>query len=153
MPPASLYPRHATPRLLAALADNPVVLIHGPRQSGKTTLAQLVGKRRGYEYFTFDDDVVRSAGETDPAGFVAGLPARVILDEVQRVPRLFTAIKAAVDRDRTPGRFLLTGSANVLLVPKLADTLAGRMAILRLYPLAQTELRRRRSGFLDQLFR
>jgi hypothetical protein len=153
MPPASLYSRHAEPRLLAALADNPVVLIHGPRQSGKTTLTQMVGKRRGYEYFTFDDDVARAAAETDPAGFVAGLPAKAVLDEVQRVPRLFTAIKAAVDRDRTPGRFLLTGSANVLLVPKLADTLAGRMAILRLFPLAQAELRRRRSGFLDRLFR
>ncbi|HEX6812450.1 MAG TPA: ATP-binding protein [Planctomycetota bacterium] len=153
MPPAALYPRHAEPRLLDALADSPVVLIHGPRQCGKTTLAQMVGRRRGYEYFTFDDDVTRVAAETDPVGFVVRLPTRAILDEVQRVPRLFTAIKTAVDRDRAPGRFLLTGSANVLLVPKLADTLAGRMAIQRLHPLAQSELQRRRSSFIDRLFR
>lgn len=147
----ALYPRWAEPGLLEALDDSPVVLVHGPRQSGKTTLARLVGERRGYTYLTFDDDVIRQAAEVDPAGFVGGLPARVILDEVQRVPALFTALKAAVDRRRDPGRFLLTGSANVLLVPALADSLAGRMEILRLFPLAQTELARRRSGFLRVL--
>lgn len=80
------------------------------------------------------------------------LPDRVILDEVQRVPALFSTLKNAVDRQRTPGRFMLTGSANVLLVPKLADSLAGRMEILRLHPLSQSELARTRPGFLDALF-
>ncbi len=83
---------------------------------------------------------------------MADLPKRAILDEVQRVPTLFTALKTSVDRSRVPGRFIMTGSANVLLVPKLADSLAGRMQIQRLYPLAQCELARRAPGFLDALF-
>jgi predicted AAA+ superfamily ATPase len=145
-------PRLLAPRVRAALADTPVVLIHGPRQSGKTTLARVVGERRGYRYFSFDEDAVRAAAERDPAGFVAELPGRVILDEVQRVPALFTALKVAVDRHRVPGRFLLTGSANVLLVPVLADSLAVRMGILRLHPFAQCELARRAPRFLDALF-
>ena len=148
----TFYPRHAEPRLTEALADAPVVLIHGARQCGKTTLAQMVGERTGYAYVNFDDDVVSGAAEADPAGFVADLPERTILDEVQRVPMLFTALKTAVDRKRVGGRFMLTGSANVLLMPKLADSLAGRMQILRLHPLAQCELARRVPGFLDALF-
>jgi len=152
MAPPELYPRYAAPRLTEALADSPVVLIHGPRQCGKTTLARAVGDARAYEYVTFDDDVARAAAEADPAGFVLDLPERTILDEVQRVPALFTAIKASVDRRRTAGRFLLTGSANVLLVPTLADSLAGRMEVLRLHPLAQGELARQAPDFLDRLF-
>lgn len=152
VPPAPLYPRRVTPRLKDALADTPVVLIHGPRQSGKTTLAREVCGPMGYAYIGFDDDVLRSAAQSDPMGFVADLPDKVVLDEVQRVPGLFTSLKAAVDRDRRPGRFILTGSANVLLVPKLADSLAGRMEILRLYPLAQVELAQGRSSFPDALF-
>lgn len=113
--PTRRFPRFLAPRVREALADTPVVLIHGARQSGKTTLAQDVGKRRGYLYYSFDDDVARAAAEADPIGFIADLPDRVILDEVQRVPGLFTALKSAVDRKRVPGRFILTGSANVLL--------------------------------------
>ncbi|MBI2218067.1 MAG: ATP-binding protein [Candidatus Rokubacteria bacterium] len=149
---ARKFPRFIAPRLRESLADTPVVLIHGPRQSGKTTLARSVGEPRGYRYYSFDDDVARSAAETDPAGFVAELPRRAILDEVQRVPALFFGLKRAVDRDRVPGRFLLTGSANVLFVPRLADSLAGRMAILRLHPLAQSELAGKVPHFLDTLF-
>ena len=134
------------------MLDSPVVLIHGPRQCGKTTLARLVGEQMAYTYVTFDDDVAREAAEADPVGFVSDLSDRVILDEVQRVPRLFTALKTAIDRKRDPGRFILTGSANVLLVPKLADSLAGRMQILRLHPLAQCELAQRPRRFLDNLF-
>ena len=106
----------------------------------------------GHSYFTFDDEVLRASVEADSAGFVAELPQHVILDEVQRVPSLFTAIKRTVDRDRTPGRFILTGSANVLLVPRLSDSLAGRMEILRLHPLAQSELTRSKPHFIDTLF-
>jgi predicted AAA+ superfamily ATPase len=149
---AALYPRFAEKRLTEALADSPAVLIHGPRQCGKTTLAKVVGERMGFTYLSFDDDVVRGSAEADPAGFVADLPPRAILDEVQRVPALFSALKLAIDRERTPGRFMLTGSANVLLVPKLADSLAGRIEILRLHPLTQCELERCESGFLDALF-
>jgi len=98
------YPRHIRPRLLEALADSPVVMIHGPRQCGKTTLARMVGEERGFAYFTFDDDVQRAAAQVDPVGYVADLPERVVLDEVQRVPSLFTSLKAAVDTRRTRWR-------------------------------------------------
>jgi len=152
VPETSLFPRYAEARLLEALGDSPAVLIHGPRQCGKTTLARLVGERLGYEYLSFDDDVARGSAQADPAGFVADLPERAILDEVQRVPALFASLKSAIDRRRVPGRFMLTGSANALLVPRLADSLAGRMEVLRLHPLAQSELARRPSRFLDTLF-
>lgn len=152
MPDSAPFPRFAARRLAEAMADSPVVLVHGPRQCGKTTLARGVGERAGYRYITFDDEVARSAADTDPVGFVAELPARTILDEVQRVPRLFATLKRAVDADRRPGRFILTGSSNVLLVPSLSDSLAGRMEILRLHPLAQGELERRDPEFLDRLF-
>ncbi|MGH8115135.1 MAG: ATP-binding protein [Rhodanobacteraceae bacterium] len=147
-----LHRRLVEPALVEALSDSPVVLIHGPRQCGKSTLARMLGDKRGYEYLSFDNDVTRSAAEADPIGFVDGLAEHVVLDEVQRVPGLFTSLKSAVDRDRRPGRFLLTGSANVLLVPKLADSLAGRMAIQRLHPFAQCELTGKFSTFLDHLF-
>ncbi len=148
----NLYPRYLRDRVVEALADTPVVLIHGPRQYGKTTLAQLVGEEENFAYLTFDDDVQRAAAHTDPVGYVADLPERVILDEVQRVPELFTSLKAEVDRRREPGRFILTGSANVLLVPRLGDSLAGRMEILRLHPLSQAELAGKDTNFLSSLF-
>jgi len=147
-----LYPRFVETSLEEAISDTPVVLIHGPRQCGKTTLAQTFGEARGYAYFSFDDDIVATAARTDPAGFVANLPTKTILDEVQHAPELFSSLKIAVDRDRTPGRFILTGSANALLVPRLADSLAGRMEILRLHPLSQCELTGVRPDFLDRLF-
>ncbi len=150
---AKRFPRYLAPRLREALGDTPAVLIHGPRQSGKTTLARAVGEPRGYRYLTFDDEAVRGAATADPVGFVNALPPKSILDEVQRVPGIFTSLKATIDRRRTPGRFILTGSANVLLVPKLADSLDGRMGILRLHPLAQCEIEDRRPRFIETLFR
>lgn len=152
MPDIGLYPRYAEPRLVEALTDSPAVLLHGPRQSGKTTLARVVGERLGYTYVNFDDEVARGGAEADPAGFVADLPEHAILDEVQRVPSLFAALKTTIDRKRVAGRFILTGSANVLLVPRISDSLAGRMQILRLHPLAQCELERRVPAFLEALF-
>jgi len=152
MPERPLYPRFVKERLLEALDDSPVVLIHGPRQCGKTTLARNIGAPLGYSYVTFDDTVTRNAAESDPTGFVANLPERVILDEVQRAPDVFLAIKTEIDRRRLAGRFILTGSSNVLLVPQLADSLAGRMEILRLHPLAQCELAGKPAAFLDALF-
>lgn len=173
------YPRYVERRLAEALEDSPVVLIHGPRQCGKTTLAQLAcapnylkrgedrfgwevsQQHRDYKYITFDDAVARDGAQADPMGFVADLPERAILDEIQRVPNLFSALKLEVDRRRTPGRFILIGSTNVLLIPALSDSLAGRLQIVPLHPLAQRELEDRSGralephtppGFLDALF-
>lgn len=148
----TLYSRYAEVPLVEALADSPSVLIHGPRQSGKSTLARLVGGPRGYDYITFDDDVARTAAQSDPSGFVAGLSERVILDEVQRVPSLFTALKQEIDRRRAPGRFLMTGSSQLLLVPDLSDSLAGRIEIVHLHPLSQGEVYGGAPYFLDDLF-
>lgn len=152
MPEAAWYPRFATPRLLAALGDSPVVLVHGPRQCGKTSLVRRICEPRGYVYFSFDDPAVLSAASSDPSGFVADLPKQVILDEVQRVPSLFSSIKLSVDRDRRPGRFVLTGSANVLLLPTLSDSLAGRMETVRLHPLSRAELDGRDAWLPASLF-
>lgn len=148
---ANYKPRHVEARLREAMEDSPVTLVEGPRQCGKTTLAQAVCQPAGYDYINFDDEVNRRAVEADPTGFVNGLPERVILDEVQRTPKLFSAIKLAVDRNRQAGRFVLTGSASVLKT-KITDSLAGRMAIIRLHPLAQTELGGVSPRFLDALF-
>lgn len=142
------YARHIVPRLYESLADSPVTLIHGPRQCGKTTFVQQL---KDYKYVSFDDDVQRSAAGEDPVGYVTDLPDKVILDEVQRVPAIFTALKLAVDRKRTPGHFILTGSANVMLMPEMADSLAGRISILRLHPLSQAEIGASKKFFLSAL--
>lgn len=120
--------RHISQRLLDALGDTPVVLLHGARQTGKTTLVRAIAEdKHPALYFTFDDPAVLGAAKSDPQGFIERIDGPVVLDEVQRVPELALAIKLAVDRRREPGRFLLTGSANVLHVPNLSDSLAGRM--------------------------
>ena len=148
----SLYPRHAEQNFLADLEVTPAVLIHGPRQCGKTTLAKMIGETRGYAYIDFNLPAARENAHNDPDGFAASLPERVILDEVQYAPKLFAALRVEIDRDRAPGRFLMTSSSNVLLLPKLDDTLAGRIALRRLHPLSQCELERVQPTFLDALF-
>jgi len=124
--------------LKAALTDTPAVLIHGARQSGKTTLAKMLGNE--YSYYTFDDETTLTAARLDPIGFVDRLPNRCILDEVQIVPEIFRTLKKAIDEKREPGRFILTGSANLMLLPQVSDSLAGRVEILRLHPLSQIEI-------------
>ena len=151
MPPGTVFPRYASDMIEEALGDSPVVLIHGPRQCGKTTLARTIGEERGYDYYSFDDDAVWRAATNDPVGFVADLADRCVLDEVQRVPHLFSTLKLAIDRNRVPGRLLITGSSNILLMPTLSDSLAGRMSILHLHPLAQCEIHGQESGFLNAL--
>ena len=111
------YPRYIQPRLIEALKDSPAVLIHGPRQSGKTTLAQMLSQLKRYRYISFDDVTAMDAATSDPIGFVKGLPKRVILDEIQRVPHIFSTLKSVIDSDRVYGRFILTGSANILKMP------------------------------------
>ena len=122
------------------------------RYKGKTTLARSIGDEKGYSYLNFDDSNLLQAATANPSGFVAGLPERVILDEIQRVPELFASIKMSVDQDRTSGRFLLTGSTNILTIPQLSDSLAGRMAILQLHPLAQAEREEVNPIFISRLF-
>lgn len=143
---ALMYDRHITPLLLEALADTPVVLLNGARQAGKSTLAQSLREATPRRYLTLDDHTTLAAARSDPAGFIAALGGPVVIDEIQRAPDLFLAIKAAVDRERgspqSAGRFLLTGSANVMLLPALADSLAGRMEIVSLTPLSGAELAR-----------
>ena len=146
------YTRHVESRLREVLEDSPVVLIQGPRQCGKTTLARIVGRAGGHHYISFDDEDARAAAEGDLMGFVRTLPERVILDEVQKVPEIFSSIKLAVDRDRTPGRFILTGSVSVPHVRGITDSLAGRMDIIRLHPFSQSELEGSVPGFPDALF-
>jgi predicted AAA+ superfamily ATPase len=142
--------RKVRPLVEAALVDTRVVLISGPRQAGKTTLAkQLAGSSR--PYITLDDAAALSAARADPVGFVRGID-RAVIDEVQRVPELMLAIKESVDRDDAPGRFLLTGSANLATAPMIADSLAGRMATISLLPFAQSELRSTPGRLLDRLF-
>ena len=148
-----MFHRHLTENLLLALEDTPAVLVNGARQCGKSTLVQLVeatGGRR--QYLTFDDPGILAAARRDPQGFVAGLSSAVTLDEIQHVPELFPVIKASIDRHRQPGRYLLTGSANVLLLPKLSESLAGRMELLTLSPLSQGEMRGVREGLVEALF-
>lgn len=145
--------RSIVPAVAAALEDTPVVFLNGARQAGKSTLAKrLVEQSLMAEYVTLDDPGALAAAQEDPGSFVAGRH-RLVIDEVQRVPDLFLALKATVDRDRRPGRFLLTGSANVLLLPGLARTLAGRMEILPLWPFSQGELESRKEGFIDAAFK
>ena len=147
----AVYPRFAQARVHRGLLDTPVVLINGPRQCGKTTLVRdLVGGRR--TYLTLDDDTVLAAVRSDPVGFLRGLD-RVSIDEVQRAPELLRAIKRGVDEDRRPGRFLLTGSADLLTLPLVSESLAGRMETVTLLPLARAELSRRRPSFVEQVFR
>ena len=128
-------------------------MLHGARQTGKTTLVQsLSQKEHPARYVTLDDAAVFAAARTDPLGFLSGFDGPVVLDEVQRAPELFLAIKRLVDANRTPGRFLLTGSAHALFLPKLSESLAGRMEILTLWPFSQGELEGGVDGFVDAVF-
>jgi predicted AAA+ superfamily ATPase len=148
-----MYRRNIADQFGEALADSPVVLLNGARQTGKSTLVRS-GMIAGFSgrYLTLDDAGVLAAAGTDPVGFLAGLGRPVVLDEVQRVPGLFLAIKAEVDRDRRPGSYLLTGSANVLLLPRLSESLVGRMEVHTLWPLSQGEVEGVREGFVDAAF-
>jgi uncharacterized protein len=125
-----VYPRFVEPRVREALSDTRVVMVAGLRQAGKTTLARQVAGH-AMPFLTLDDATTRAAALADPVGFVRGLD-RAVIDEVQRAPDLLLAMKASVDTDRRPGRFLLTGSANLMTLPRVADSLAGRMEIVRL---------------------
>lgn len=145
--------RQLTPSVLDALNDTPIVYIQGARQTGKSTLVQAVASGPcPATYYSLDFATVLSATQGDPEGFIAGLSGPAVIDEVQRAPGLTLAIKAAVDAQRTPGRFLLTGSASALALPRVADSLAGRMELLTLWPFSQGELEGVAGSFPDRAF-
>jgi uncharacterized protein len=149
---SALFPRRIAPQVLEAMTDTPVVLLAGPRQAGKTTLVkQVAGNSSGFRYLTLDDALTLLSAQEDPVGMIRSLD-RAVIDEIQRAPGLLLAIKQSVDEDRRPGRFLLTGSANLMALPTVADSLAGRMETLSLLPLSQSEIAGQLTNWLDRVF-
>ena len=144
------YPRFVEKEIREALSDTRIVLVCGPRQSGKTTLVRKIAGNQ-IPFYSLDDPTTLEFAKNDPVGFVRNVDC-VVIDEVHLARNLISAIKVSVDNDRRPGRFLLTGSANLFSLPWLADSLAGRMAIVNLYPLGQAEIRRTRPNFLNSIF-
>ena len=145
--------RLLTDAILRGLKRSPAVLLTGARQTGKSTLAKQITKQKGYTYITFDDLGYLAAAKSDPMGFIDGIDKPVILDEVQRVPHIFLPIKKDIDENRKPGRYILTGSANPLLIPRLGDSLAGRMEYYKLYPFSMGELLGTPEQFIDKAFK
>lgn len=148
-----LLERHALSAVAAALVDTRVVVILGARQVGKSTLIAQLERVEGNqrETLTLDNQAVRAAAIADPAGFMAGLDLPVAIDEVQRAPELMTEIKLHVDAHESPGQVVLTGSANLLEMRQVKETLAGRAEYIRLYPFSQGELHGRRESFIQRL--
>lgn len=149
-----MYPRYSENNIREALSDTPVVLVVGARQSGKTTLVKslMTEMKEDWVYLTLDDQTQLEIAKNDPVAFIRSLPdSRVVIDEIQRLPELFVSIKQTVDEKRTPGRFLLTGSANALLLPKVSDSLAGRMESVRLMTLSECEVNHVQPSFLSKI--
>ena len=147
--------RHIQQDIIDSLKHFPVVLLTGARQVGKSTLAQELS-RPGWDarYLTLDNRIVLDAALRDPDGFISGTPAPAIIDEVQRAPDIMLAIKAAVDKDRKPGQYLLTGSANLMTLAKVSETLAGRVALHELQPFTWSESENKKpSHILTDLFK
>ena len=147
----SIFPRRIESRIAEALLDTPVVLLAGPRQAGKTTLVRQIAEQQGLHYLTLDDALTLLSAQEDPVGMMRSL-GRAVIDEIQRAPQLLLAIKKSVDEDRRSGRFLLTGSANLLALPTVADSLAGRMETLSLLPLSQSEIQSCSANWIDSAF-
>ncbi|MCX6543801.1 MAG: ATP-binding protein [Acidobacteria bacterium] len=131
--------RALTPKLRILASSFPAVYVGGPRQSGKTTLARAAFP--SHAYVSLEDPDEREFARTDPRGFLARFPAGAVLDEVQRAPTLFSYLQGIIDENRRPGRFILTGSQQFLLMRSVSQTLAGRIAIVTLPPFSLAELR------------
>ncbi len=131
--------RDITTELIEAAGEYPVVTIFGPRQSGKTTLVQMTFPEK--MYYSLEDPDVRMAAETDPRGFLAGLPEGGVLDEIQRLPELLSYLQGIVDREKKAGMFILTGSHQPELHQSVTQSLAGRTAVLTLLPFSLSELK------------
>lgn len=144
--------RAAGPSVLAALTDTPVVVVNGARQVGKTTLARSLPYPGTVVHATMDDPSSRTAAHDDPRSFVQRPVDTLVIDEVQLEPGLFRAIKAEVDQDRRPGRFVLTGSSRILAAPDMADSLVGRTEVIELWPFSQGELAGHTDTFVDRVF-
>ena len=138
-------PRFQTPGLVDTLSEHPVVVLQGARQTGKTTIATLPEVAEERVYLTLDDLQTRELAQREPDALFLGRD-RVTLDEVQREPDLLLAVKRAVDAGRRPGRFLLTGSANLLLMRRVSETLAGRAVYCQLPGLTWGEIEGREFG-------
>lgn len=151
VPPAFIR-RTVTSAAEEALTDTPVVVINGARQVGKTTLVSKLRYPGSFEVVTLDDEASREAATLDPRAFIQRPVDTVVIDEAQLAPGLFRATKAEVDRDRRPGRFVLTGSSRLLAAPGLADALVGRVEIIDLHPLSQGELEGAVDSFTDRVF-
>lgn len=147
-----MYQRNIFESLEEAMGTSPVVLLIGARQTGKSTLMDVIAKKENATYVSFDDISLLAGAQSDPVAFINDQPKPLIIDEVQRFPELFVTIKRNVDKERQPGKFVLTGSANPLLLPRLSDSLAGRMELLQLWPLSQGELIGRKERFIDASF-
>lgn len=146
-----MYHRLIQKKISAALKDTPAIVLVGPRQCGKTTLVKKMISK-AWNFVTLDDVNQRQFAVSDPAGFIAHYAKkRVVIDEVQRAPELFLTIKQAVDAHRVPGRFILTGSANAMMLPAVSDSLAGRMEVISLFPLAECEIQGKSPTFLKKL--
>lgn len=145
------FPRNLAKSIKEAFADSPVILLNGARQVGKSTLLDAFQKYLE-KHLTLDDATVLMAAKTSPSSFIENLPTKVAIDEVQRAPEIFLPIKKRVDQSKRAARFILTGSANVLVLPRLAESLAGRMEIYTLWPLSQGEIRNKQEGFIDAIF-
>ncbi|TQL66358.1 hypothetical protein FB381_0211 [Nocardioides albertanoniae] len=149
-PIGRIVPRHAESRLVEALSDTRVVLVNGARQAGKSTLVAQVARDRDMAWYSFDSPDTLNGARRDPVEFV-NLAPRMVIDEVQRNPEVLLPIKELVDREFVPGRFLLTGSARVLGLQNLPDTLVGRMETITLWPLSQGEIDDAPDGFVDAI--
>jgi predicted AAA+ superfamily ATPase len=148
------YPRFIAPLIEEGIDDARIVFVAGARQVGKTTLMRQITAADGaypMQEISLDDRVAREAANADPAGFVAGLTGATFIDEIHRAPDLLLELKKAVDADTIPGRFLITGSANVLANKKILDALPGRIDRFQMWPLAQTEIHDGTVNLVDEL--
>jgi predicted AAA+ superfamily ATPase len=148
-----LFPRSIRPFIVEGVDDSRIVFVGGARQVGKTTLVTAIAQHeRPMTAFTLDDRATREAALADPAGFVADLPGPAFIDEIHRAPDLLLELKRAVDADTAPGRFVITGSANVLTSKRIQDALPGRIDRVDMWPLAQSEIRSGKLNVVDELF-
>jgi uncharacterized protein len=148
-----LYPRSLKKSIVEGAKLSPVIVINGARQTGKSTIAkELIDQGVFSNYLTLDDPNVVANIMNDPENYLKSLPVGTVIDEVQKLPSIFGILKKIVDENRIPGRFIITGSANILLLPKISESLAGRTDINTIMPLSQVEIIESKMNFVDFLY-